>query len=136
MPRKVDDHPRFPQDENEEARDQRRDRLERSGNPSAFEKSWHGTDGASGHGAYVGEDLGRDTREGDAPEVKGRTPYVGTRMGDWDEGERTSGDSSEERGKYANSDETSARETSSRPPPLPRRSAGSERRRTDRREHR
>jgi hypothetical protein len=139
MPRKADDRPRPPQDEDEEARTQRRDRLERSGDPSAFEKSWHGTDGASGHGSYVGEDLGRDTRESDAPEVTGRTPYVGTRMGDWDEGERTSGDASEERGKHASSygdDQTTAGGTSPQPKPLARRSAGSGRRRADRRKPR
>lgn len=90
---------------------QQEDREEREGHAEGIDKAWRGPDEASGHGAYVGENFGRDTRESDAPETPKREPYVGTRMGDWDEGAPTEG--SED---------------------LPRRSRGSERRRRDRAE--
>ena len=97
--------------ESDEQRRQKTDRAEREGNPEGLDKSWHGPDEASGHGSYVGRDFGRDARESDAPGVTPRSSYVGTRMGDWDEGEATAGSES-----------------------LPRRSHGAERRRSDRAE--
>src|SRR5262245_49097175 len=50
-----------PQPEPEELRAKRRDREEREGNPEGLDKSWHGPDEASGHGAYVGKHFGRDS---------------------------------------------------------------------------
>jgi hypothetical protein len=97
--------------ESEENLRQRQDRDEREGHAEGIDKAWRGPDGASGHGAYVGENYGRDMRESDAPGVTRREPYVGTRMGDWDEGQQTEGSEA-----------------------LPRRSRGSERRRRDRAE--
>jgi hypothetical protein len=95
--------------ESEEQSRRKQDREERQGDPEGLDKSWHGPDEASGHGSYVGRDFGRDTRESNAPDVTPRSSYVGTRMGDWDEGEATAGSES-----------------------LPRRSHGAERRRRDR----
>jgi hypothetical protein len=108
---------------------QTRDRREREGDPRGIDKSWHGTDEASGHGAYVGPDFGRDARESDAPSVPTRAPYFATRMGDWDEGEQNDAAAAEERGRHATADDDGP---GAAVRPLPRRSAGSARRRRDR----
>jgi hypothetical protein len=79
----------------------RRDRGLRKGNPAGFEKSLRGPEDPP-HGAYVEKPVPLQDPSARRVGAK-RKPYVGTRMGDWDETGRPAGSVAAERAQHASS---------------------------------